>query len=143
MYNLYDTEKDLEKDGIWYEPCSDFRVKLARAGGANQKYQSVIEKLSKPHRRAIAADACDPSVVNNILKTAFAKTIVRGWQIKVDGVFKDGIADPEDVSNILPVTSENVLKVLDAFNDLFLDIKDMADGAAAFRKLEDEEDSKN
>lgn len=143
MYELYNTEKNLEKDGVWYEPHPNFRVKLARAGGANQKYQSIMEQLSKPHRRAIASDACPPETVNKILKTAFSKTIIRGWQVKVDGEFVDGIADPEDVNNVLPATSENAMIVLEKYHDLFLDLKDMAEGASAFIKLEQEEDSKN
>lgn len=143
MYAMYDTEKDLEKDGIWFEPNTSFRVKIARAGGANKKYQAMVDRLAKPHRRAIAAEAIDADVLNDILKEAFTKTVVRGWQVKVDGEFVDGIADPEDITNILPYTTENVALVFRKFNDLFLDIKSMAESSAAFRKLEQEEESKN
>lgn len=143
MYELYDTEKDLEREGVWYEPNPKFRVRLARAGGANQKYNALVERLSKPHRRALEANACDPSVVNKILKTAFSRTVITGWQVNVDGEFREGIADPSDVKNTLPFTCENVMAVLEKYNDLFLDLKDIADGASAFIKIEQEADSKN
>jgi len=143
MYEMYNTEKDLEKDGIWFEPNPNFRIKIARAGGANKKYQAMIDKLAKPHRRAIAAEAIDPEVLNEILKEAFVKTVVRGWQVKVNGEFVDGIADPKDVNNILPYNVENVAMVFREFNDLFLDVKNMAETSVAFRKLEQEEELKN
>ena len=144
MYEQYDVDKEVEKKGIWYQPSDKFRVLLARAGGANQKYNALVEKLIKPHRRAIRNDKADTEVITSLIKQAFSKTVVLGWQIKnIDGDFVDGIADPDDPLNVLPVTAENILKVLDRFDDLYLDIKDMAESTSAFLKEDLEEDSKN
>lgn len=144
MYESFNVDKEVEKKGVWYQPAEGFRVLLARAGGANQKYSALVEKLIKPHRRAIRNDKADNSVIAGLLKEAFSKTVILGWQVLDDkGEWGDGVANPDDPAEILPVNPENILKVITRFDDLYLDIKEMAESSAAFLKEELEEDSKN
>ena len=144
MYENYDVNKDLELKGIWYQPADSFRVLLARAGGNNQKYNALAERLIKPHRRALRNDKADPKVINDLLKEAFSKTVILGWQVKGEGdAFIDGIGNPDDPSDIMDVTPDNILSVLRKYNELYSDIKEMAESSAAYLKEEMEEDSKN
>ena len=48
MFQSYNTDKELEKQGVWYEPDPDFRVRLARSGGSNVRYKKIINTLTKP-----------------------------------------------------------------------------------------------
>ena len=144
MYENYDVDKNLESKGIWYQPADSFRVLLARAGGSNQKYNALAERLIKPHRRALRNDKADPKVINDLLKEAFSKTVILGWQVKGEGdVFVDGIGNPDNPGDVMDVTPDNILSVLREYNELYSDIKEMAESSAAYLKEEMEEDSKN
>ena len=139
MYNLYATDKELEKGGVWYEPTPDFRVKLRRAGGGNKKYSVMLERLTKPYRRAIQADAMDSTIADSIVIKAFASAVVASWEVKENGEWVQGIANPQDPEQIMEFSAENVISVFEQFNDLFLDVKNMAESTSAFREVEREE----
>lgn len=144
MYEQFNVDKNVEKSGIWYQPSPGFQVLLARAGGSNRKYSALVEKLLKPHRRAIRNDKADSKIIAKLLKEAFSKTVILGWQVLNDkDEFVDGIANPDDINEILPVTSENILMVIDRFDDLYMDIKEIAESASVFLKEDLEADSKN
>jgi len=131
MYDTFSTDKQSETEGVWVD-YGQFRVRLARAGGANKNYQKQLERISRPYRRAIATDSLDPQVASGILKKTYAKAVITGWEVMRDDEFVSGIDQP-DIDEPAPFNEENVLKALTDLDDLFLDLQSQASGIALYR----------
>lgn len=161
MYKTFETNPTLEKSGIILN-YGDFRVTIARAGGANKRYSKVLEARTKPYRRAIQMEAMDNDRAAAIFKRVYAETIILDWETGgytdqdgnfivasvsevpdgLEHTFKQGIENPEG-GDLLPFTVENVEAVLTRLNDLFLDIKEQAEKSVLFRKAIQEAEGKN
>lgn len=147
MFDQFETDANLETDGIWLD-YGDFRVKIARAGGSNKRYLSYAETKTKPFRRAIAAGTMPEERSRALLFDIFAKTIILDWQV-ADGVdedtgdtiWKQGIH--KKGGGVLDFTPENVLMTFKLLPAIFFDIQQAAESIALFRKQEMEEDGKN
>ena len=146
MYDQFQTDSSLEKTGIELD-YGEFIVTIARAGGANGKFNKVLEHKTKPYRRAIQSDSMDRKRGEKVLKEVYAEAVVLGWQVRVGDdlgdktKYKDGIEAPD--GSILPYNTENVLKTLMALPELFLDIQEQAGKIALFRATLQEDDAKN
>lgn len=140
MYELFDMDAKSEKDGVWVD-YGDFRTQLARAGGANKLFQRTLEQKSRPFRRAIQTETIDAETVNRILRETYAMAVVRDWQVKVDGEWKQGIHGED--GTVLPFNTANVLVVYNRLPELFDDHRELASKTALFRAVLREEDAKN
>lgn len=130
------TDKALEQKGIVLD-YGDVRVRIARAGGANQKFARILDAKTRPVRRAIAAGSLDEERGSLLLMEVFAETVVLGWETRdTEGVFHPGIS-PEDAGesgeDLLPVTPANVVKVFQHLPDFFLELRQQAQASALFR----------
>lgn len=139
LYKNFQTNKDLEKDGIFLEyglldddPLKPIRIKIARSGGANQRFASVLEAKTKPHRRNIQTETIDNKIVEKLLLETFAESVILDWE---------NVADAD--GNVLHFTKENVIKVLTDLPDLFADIREQAAKSSLFRTEILENDAKN
>lgn len=146
MYDQFETDANLETAGIWID-YGDFRVQIARAGGANKKYLSYAEAKTKPFRRAIQAGTMPEDRSRALLYDIYAKTVVLNWQIS-DGENKDGTTKWKNGihakdGSVLEVTPENVMLTFRNLPALFVDLQSAAEGVALFRKEEMEADGKN
>lgn len=131
-YAMFQTDAKLEKDGIILD-YGDFKLRIARAGGANRRYERLLEQRTKPIRRALQTDA--PGLkrrVEPILREVFAETVVLGWEGVVD---RDG--------NELPFTKENCIKLFEDLPDLFADVQEQATKMSNFRSEALEDEAKN
>lgn len=145
MYGNFGTDKHLEVEGVWTE-YGDFRVKLAHAGGANKRYLSYGEQKMKPFRRAIENGTFPRERMETMLFDIYAHTIVKEWEVNEadlgdEAQWTPGIEGPD--GDIMPFNVENVLKTFTALPALFYDMKEVADGIAAYRVADTEDDSKN
>lgn len=140
MYDIFETDEDLETTGIWLD-YGDFRLKVASAGQGNKKYVRYAEKALKPIRRAMQAGAVSNERSLAIMSDIFAKTIVLDWQVKVNDAWKSGIEGRD--GDILPFNYDNVIATFSALPNLFMDIQEQAQSIANFRKAELEDDSGN
>lgn len=131
-YELFKTDENLETRGVVLN-YGDFKITVARAGGANKKYQKVFEAKTRPYRRAIQAGTLDEATDKKAMAETYAEAVVLGWE---------GMKDAEDKD--LPFTRENVVKVFLDLPDLFADVVDQATKVSTFR-VDDvlEVDSKN
>lgn len=127
----FKTSTKLENEGIWLE-LGNTRVRVARAGGSNQKYNAAMERVSKEHKRAIANELLTSKQSMNILREVYIDTIIKGWQTNVapedaaEEEWVDGI-EADDGDELLEVTAENIKAVLIELPDLFMEIKQAAD----------------
>ena len=130
MYEYFATDEESEKNGVVID-YGNFRVTLARAGGANKKFQRVLELKSRPYRRAIQTEMLDPDVATKILLEAYAEAVVRNWEVKVQGEWRSGIEGPE--GELLPFNEGNVLSTYERLPDLFDEHREQASKAALYR----------
>lgn len=127
LYNTFETDKNLERDGIvldygFNSKQQPVQIRIARAGGANARFAKVLEQKMKPYKRAIANDTMDNKVAEKLLVEAYADAVILGWE---------GVEDRD--GNPLEFTRDNVVKVLSDLPDLFLDIQAQSQKSALFR----------
>lgn len=108
-FSDFQTESGKEQEGI-VRNFGDFWVKIARAGGSNKKYEKAVERLTKPHRRAIELEALPDAIYTKLIVEAYAEAVVLDWG-------GDGATDDE--GTVLPCTKENVIAVMTKYPDLF------------------------
>lgn len=145
MYKNFQTDANLEKNGITID-YGDFRVLIARAGGANKKFAKVLDAKTKPYRRAIQTESIETDRIMEILKEAYAECIVLNWETKVvdkDGKeeWKKGIEDQD--GKLLDFTKENVVTTFKNLHDLFLDIREQSEKSSLFRQVVRETEAGN
>lgn len=138
MYQTFKTDTDLETDGIWLD-YGDFRVKIARSGGANKKFARMLEARTRPYQRAIKAGTLDNDVSNRIMRDLFIACVILDWNVKTEDGWVKGIAPLDDPAKIVPPSAQALAEVLEGLPDLFADIQEQAQSAANFRSeaLED------
>lgn len=145
MYKDFQTDRNMETSGIYLDYGS-FRVKIARAGGANDKYRRVLEAKTKPYRRAIATDTMNEALGQRLFRESFAEAVILDWEVKVTGsdgdiMWQQGIEAPD--GSILPFNIPNVVTTFTNLPDLFSDIREQANKVALFRAASLEEEAKN
>lgn len=132
MYAKFQTDDRLETKGIVID-YGDFRVTVARAGGANKKYTRVLSAKTKPYDRAIANETMDDDVSKQILAEALAESVILLWEVKTGpDQWTKGI-EAEDGS-VLPFTTANVAATLNKLPDLLGDLMQQSSKMALFRK---------
>jgi hypothetical protein len=142
MYEQFKTDPKIEKDGIWINYSSLFRIRIARAGGSNMHYKKRLEKLTGPYERALKLGTMDPKLAKEIIMEAYADAIIQDWETKVDGEWVKGIESP-DGEELLPVNKENIILTLTNLGDLFDDLQEQAGRMAIFRAAVREEQAGN
>ncbi|MEE8551507.1 MAG: hypothetical protein V3T08_09680 [Gemmatimonadota bacterium] len=131
IYKLFATDHDLEQNGFSLE-YGDAKFIIARAGGANKKFQSCIERKLRPYRSAINSGTMDTKTAEKLLAESYAEAIILAW---------DGVTDED--GDELEFTKENVVKVLLDLPDLFADIQEQSQKVANYISTEAEEDAKS
>ena len=140
LRKMFETDTKVERDGIWIEYAPGVEVRVARAGGSNKHFAKVMQRLAKPHRRAIQTDSVDDDVLKNIFIKAYATSIIVDWK----GFTKDLITcDDADAGEELEFSKDNVEAVLRAQPNLFQDIQKASDTISYFRAEINEADSGN
>lgn len=141
MYKQFSTDRELEKKGIVLD-YGQFRVTVARAGSANNKFVRTHEMLTKPVRRLIEQEILPVEKEREISRQLYAKAVVMNWEVKDDKEkWRQGIEAPD--GSILPYTEENVINTFAALPDLFADIQIQSNKMQLFRTADKEADAKN
>ena len=76
LYENFETEKDLETDGFWYNFSDETSFRLARAGGSNMKFTKAVERITRPYRRQIENESISVEMANSLTIQAFAEAVV-------------------------------------------------------------------
>ncbi len=143
-YKLFANDKHAEQEGILIN-YGDFRFRIARAGGGNQRFRRLLQAKLKPYRHQIDNDTMDDAVSEQLLRQAYAEAIVLGWESRV--VSDEGVEtwEPwlETPAGREPFSAEACFRVLSDLPELFRDVQAMATRAANFRRAEEDADAKN
>ncbi len=132
LYKTFKANDDLEKQGIELQLGDDVSIRLARAGGSNQKFGKLLGDRLKPYRRQIDNGTMDDAVAAKIMAEVYADCVVLGWQ---------GVADEH--GNPLAFTRDNCVKLFTDLPELFRVVQEEAGRLANFRAQDREEDAKN
>lgn len=146
MYDSFKTSPKLEKEGVWRE-FETFRVRVARAGGSNQKFNAFMERVSKQHQRAIANDLLGNTRALAILEDCYSQTVITEWETKTGGTedapeWTPGMENPSG-GDLLPFEPGNVKAALHALPDLFAELQEIAKGLQYYRQSLIDEAAKN
>lgn len=131
-YAQFKNDEKYERDGVTLDLGDAGKFKIARAGGANKRFEKAFSKAMRPYRRRIETNTVTNDELQKEVVKVFAKTVILGWE-GVTG--KDG--------NDLPFTYENCVTVMTDLPDLFREIHEAATEQALFREQISEDDAKN
>lgn len=134
-YDNMRTDPALENKGVWVE-YGELKVLLARAGGANQHYNRIMDRRIKPIRRAMDLGQVSVEASVRIVREVFAETVILGWKVrdpKDPTKWINGVEDP-DTGEILKPGKAAYEKVLahEDLRDLFQFIQQDASGQALY-----------
>lgn len=132
LYKQFETDKDLETRGVVLNFSDGVSIRVARAGGSNDRYMRRMEVLTKPYRRQIESKTADNKVLEKIVLEVFCETVILGW---------DGVEDRN--GNVLAFNKENAMMLFTDLPDLFAEVKSQATDEALFRLSLNEADAKN
>jgi hypothetical protein len=132
FYQLFGTDKDAEKEGIWIDYGEAGRIKIARAGGSNDAYNKALANFLKANKHQIDTETMPDEVAEAKMRELFAKHVVKDW---------DGVKDAK--GKTLPYSTENVVTLLTDLKDLYRDLSAQAAKISNFRAAELEADAKN
>lgn len=118
------TDKALETDGIWKDYITH-RVKIARAGGSNDRYLKTMEDLQKTLRRSGDPSEIPKSRQDAIMAKVLAETIVLDWQTW-DDEKQDWVPGIEKVDGSVgkftkELVTETLLELPDVMNVIQMD----------------------
>lgn len=133
VYGKLQVDTDLENSGV-VRDYGQYRVTIARAGGANKHYEKTLEEVGKPFEVAAATGSMDNQLAVKIMQKVYVKSVIRNWEVKdEDGEWVQGLYDPRDGS-VLEFSRENVERVLadQSLHDLWTDIQATATRGSLF-----------
>lgn len=135
IYGAFKTDKGLEQAGVYLD-YGKFRVKVARAGGSNKAFARLLEAKLRPYQRAIKTETIDPELAEKIMLDVYARTVVVGWETKVE---KDGKEEWQPLlqnaqGDLVKPSPEAIAELFKALPDLFADIQEQTNKAAIFRE---------
>lgn len=138
LFELFETDEDLEVTGVQLDYDGTY-ITIARAGGANTKFEKVFAEIARKHKFKISNDLMTSDEQLRIMAEVYADTVVLGWGSDEFG--KGKIKGPD--GKPLEFTRDNVVAVLThpKLRGLFADLREQAGKVAIFRKslLEDAE----
>lgn len=140
LYDAFETDGEMEVNGVVLD-YSDFRIRIAHAGGANKRFLTYGEVKLKPLNRAIQAGTVSNERARAIMADIYAETIILDWETRIGEEFKKGIEGRD--GKLLPFNKENVKQTLLNLPKLADDIQEQAQSMANFRKERLEEEAKN
>lgn len=130
-YKSFKTDPKVEVEGVWAN-YGDFRIRHARAGGANMAFARAMEKIGRKYRKQIELDVIREERALKMMREVYADTVILDWE---------GVTDENEQP--MEFTRENVIRLFKDLPDLFLDIQDSAKSPKAFRDAINEVDEKN
>jgi hypothetical protein len=145
----FKTDKIKETQGVWVKFILGdedwFEVKIARAGGANSRFDKAVAKIRKPYETAIKLDAISGETLAEIARLSVTEGgIIQGWRTwdRVEKRVRDGEYE-YDVNEFENASPENLQLMFKEAPDLLEKILNKAYEFGMFREQELEADAKN
>lgn len=152
LYKTFETDRDLEREGIFVN-FGSVKFCLARAGGRNKAFKDVFTAKAKRHRIELDNETLSDEVADRIMAEAYAEAVVLGWWTrkedeKGEPVLKNGEEQWDDhivnkEGKKVKYSIEECVKLLLDLPDLFSTLQSYAQKSANFRKELEAEDEGN
>lgn len=123
IYDKFATDKKAEQEGITLDYGDGLKIRIARAGGSNTKFEKLVQARLKKYERQRQLDLLEVETLRPILREVYAEAVVLGWE---------GVTNRE--GETLPFNKENAVKLFEDLPDLFEDIVVQAQKAVLFRQ---------
>lgn len=146
LYSEFKTDPKLEQEGVLFTYTAGdgkplFRVKLARSGGRNKKYDQVRERITEPYRRL---KNLTDEVKEQIALSTFAEAVVvPGTWETYDRDTNEYVPGIETPTGVKPATPETIVSVLKDLQDLYLVLVSESINMDNYRAEVLEQDAKN
>lgn len=142
-FDMFETKEDFEVDGVWQD-FGTFKVLLARSGGKNTAYYKTLSEEGKKLGKA-TFDALDPKEMEEIVRTTFCKTVIKGHKVKSDkGEWQSGVyIKQKGKVTIVPYTIENMKTCLEQLPEYFKKLQEWANDYKVFQEEVTKEQVKN
>lgn len=136
LYSQFETDANIERDGVWVDYVSDDGVEcasflIARSGGANTKFAAALTRMIDKYRlRSNSTRNLPPEKENAILIEVFANHVILDWK---------GVTDRDGA--VLEYSKQNVIRLMTDLPVLFDELRNEASKIANYRVdfLEDAE----
>lgn len=147
LYQQFQTSGDLEKTGILLEYGNNSQglpicIRIARAGGANERFNKRMEAAAKPYRRQIQTETIATDTITKMMRQVYAETVVLGWE-NVELMDKNPDGSPAGTFSPREFSVANCVELFNDLPDLYQDIVEQAQRAALFRTEIREADAGN
>ena len=120
---------------------ADLRFLVARAGGKNTAFSTMLQKELRPHRRQIDRGTLSDDKSLEILRRVYSHTVVKRADVLVNGVWEAGKVPTQ--KGLVPFSASSVEALFRQLPDLFSDVQAMTRQSETFQKDLDEEDEGN
>lgn len=142
LYDQFSMDQNAEVHGVLLDYGSAGRIRIARAGGKNIRFQRRVEQFQKRYKRQLDLEVLEDEVATKELVSIYADTIVLGWESGPDDKPKEGVIPGPDGKD-LKFNRDSVVKLLTDLPDLFADIRAQSMQLALFREAMKQDDAGN
>lgn len=153
LYQLFEMDKDLEREGITVNYGS-VKFQLARAGGRNKAFKDTFQAKTRKHRTQIDNETMSDELADRIMAEAYAEAVILGWWTRKEDENEDPILDKkgeeiwEDVienkeGKKVKFSKDECVRLLLDLPDLFASLQSYAQKSANYKKEMDEADEGN
>ena len=146
LFAAFKTDTGLETKGVVLQ-YPGLRLTIARAGGANTAFATLLNTRLKPHKHAMDTDTMDNQVAAQIMRETYADRIILHSEVETepdtDGKAKwvPGCVNAE--GDIIQANRAGLCAMFEAMPDLFRDVQSQASSMATFRAEQLAETAKN
>jgi hypothetical protein len=114
LYDLFETDKNLETNGVAFQ-FGDSKFLCKRAGGSNKQFDATFEDRTRAFSTKMQMASLSDDQSEAILKDVYFDAVVLSWEDVTD---RDG--------NDLPFTKENFIQVMTDLPDLWKNLRQAA-----------------
>jgi len=142
LYDQFGMDHDVEVGGVLIDYGRDGRIRVARAGGSNDRFIKALDAFQSKYERQINFKMLDDEVAERELSKIYAMTIITGWESGPDENPIQGIIPGPDGKD-LKFNVKNATKLLRDLPDLFSDIRTQSTKLDLFKKMKIDRDVGN
>ena len=153
LYKTFETDTDLERDGIFVN-FGSVKFCLARAGGRNKAFKDTFTAKAKKHRAELDNETLSDEMADRIMAESYAQAVVLGWWTRKENEKGDAILDKDGneqwddhivnaAGKKVKYSVDECVRLLLDLPDLFTTLQSYAQKSANFRKEMEEVDEGN
>lgn len=135
LHSLFSMDATREETGVAVR-YTNFRLTLARAGGANRQFNRELDAELRQHRVAMRRGAVPQEILDDIDLRLYASAVVKNWETLVpqeDGSEKWVVGIEAENGDILPFSKEQVYAMFKKYPEFYEDVKLQANRIQLYR----------